>query len=198
MSLHRRSSDPRWPRVMRWRSVRARRSVGRGRVGWAIEPRNTMSSGCRRFPSGGRQHRWRRYREPLVDPARSENPGTHVDPHAREPGGPTVARGCCDARPDGSRGGVGVVGPRGERLGGNPLMHDRGKSDGPVVPAKPPNKPGRRGRRWWREGAGRRGTRPAKHAPDPVPGRACQVSWIVCAAWRARTGMCGSPRSFTT
>ena len=27
----------------------------------------------------------------------------------------------------------------GERRGRNPLMHDRGKSDGPVVPAKPPN-----------------------------------------------------------
>jgi hypothetical protein len=27
----------------------------------------------------------------------------------------------------------------GERLGGKPVMHDRGKSDDPVVPAKPPN-----------------------------------------------------------
>jgi RNA-directed DNA polymerase len=30
-------------------------------------------------------------------------------------------------------------GPWGEGQGRNPLMHDRGKSDGPVVPAKPPN-----------------------------------------------------------
>jgi transposase len=29
-ALHRRVSAPRWPRVMRWRSVRAQRSVGRG------------------------------------------------------------------------------------------------------------------------------------------------------------------------
>jgi hypothetical protein len=29
----------------------------------------------------------------LVDPARSENPGTHADSHAREPGGPMIARG---------------------------------------------------------------------------------------------------------
>ena len=36
-----RSSDLRWPRVMRWRSVRAQRSVDRGRAGGAIEPRNT-------------------------------------------------------------------------------------------------------------------------------------------------------------
>ena len=33
-------------------------------------------------------------------------------------------------------------GPRGERLGGNPSMHDREKSDRLVVPAKPPNNPG--------------------------------------------------------
>jgi hypothetical protein len=32
----------RWPRVMRWRSVRAQRSVDRGRVGGAIEPRNLI------------------------------------------------------------------------------------------------------------------------------------------------------------
>jgi len=39
-ALHRRSSDPRWSRVMRWRSARAQRSVDRGRAGGAIEPRN--------------------------------------------------------------------------------------------------------------------------------------------------------------
>ena len=49
-------------------------------------------------------------------------------------------------------------------------MHDRGKSDGPVVPAKPPNNAQGGGRRWWREGDRPRGTRPAKHAPDAVPG----------------------------
>jgi hypothetical protein len=36
-----RSSYPRWPRVMRWRSVRTQRSVDRGRAGGAIEPRNS-------------------------------------------------------------------------------------------------------------------------------------------------------------
>jgi group II intron reverse transcriptase/maturase len=36
-----------------------------------------------------------------------------------------------------------VGGPQGERQGGNPLMHDHGKSDGLVVPAKPPNNAGR-------------------------------------------------------
>src|SRR4051812_5889886 len=32
------------------------------------------------------------------------------------------------------------AGREGNASGGNPLMHDRGGSDGPVVPAKPPNK----------------------------------------------------------
>ena len=32
-------------------------------------------------------------------------------------------------------------GPRGERYGGKPSMNERGKSDRPVVPGKPPNKP---------------------------------------------------------
>jgi hypothetical protein len=35
----------------------------------------------------------------------------------------------------------GFGGPRGERLGGKPSVYGRGKSDRPVVPAKPPNKP---------------------------------------------------------
>ena len=91
-SLHRRSSDLRWPRVMRWRLRGCRRSVGRGRAGWAIEPRNQCDRGADAVNGSGRQHRWRRYREPLVDSARSENLGMYVDPHAREPGGPMTAR----------------------------------------------------------------------------------------------------------
>jgi hypothetical protein len=38
--LHRRPSESRWPRVMRWRSARAQRSVHRGACRPAIEPRN--------------------------------------------------------------------------------------------------------------------------------------------------------------
>jgi hypothetical protein len=38
--LHRRLSESRWPRVMRWRSVRAQRSVHRGAYRPVIEPRN--------------------------------------------------------------------------------------------------------------------------------------------------------------
>src|SRR5437867_1587710 len=78
----------------------------------------------------GRQHRRWRYRELPVDPARSENQGMHEAPHAREPGGPMGAHGVGDGR-----------GPRGEGRGRKPSMHADRKSDGPVVPAKPPNNP---------------------------------------------------------
>jgi hypothetical protein len=55
---------------------------------------------------GGRPCPRRRYRESLWDPARSENLGTHGDLHAREPGGPAVARGVDGCLVlDGSRGG---------------------------------------------------------------------------------------------
>jgi hypothetical protein len=42
---------------------------------------------------GGRPRCQRRYRESVVDPARSENPGTYDELHAREPGDLVVARG---------------------------------------------------------------------------------------------------------
>ena len=43
------------------------------RAGWAIEPRNQDVRGADAVKRGGRQHRRRRYREPLADPARSKN-----------------------------------------------------------------------------------------------------------------------------
>ena len=43
------------------------------RAGRAIEPRNLRLRGADVVLQGGRQHRRRRYREPLADPARSEN-----------------------------------------------------------------------------------------------------------------------------
>ena len=93
-ALHRRSSDPRWPRVMRWRSVRAQRSVDRGRAGGAIEPRNLKI--CFRVPTCSHNTEGNTAGgvivEPLADPARSENPGTYDRLHAREPGDPVVAR----------------------------------------------------------------------------------------------------------
>ena len=66
-------------------------------------------------------------------------------------------------------------------------MDDHEKSDRPVRTDEARRTiPGDRGRRWWREGACPRGTRPAKHAPDAVPGWACPVTWIVCARWRGK------------
>ena len=47
-SLHRRTSDPWWPRVMRWCPVRVQRSVDRGARRPAIEPRKGRCLGCRR------------------------------------------------------------------------------------------------------------------------------------------------------
>src|SRR2546425_11162320 len=43
------------------------------RAGWAIEPRNDSSRGADVLVKGGRQHRGRRFREPLADPAGSKN-----------------------------------------------------------------------------------------------------------------------------
>src|SRR5213592_3583035 len=74
------------------RSRGRRRSVGRGRAGWAIEPRNqwfgvpTLSQPAEGNITGGVIASRRGY------PARSENLGMHGDLHAREPGDPTVTR----------------------------------------------------------------------------------------------------------
>ena len=58
--------------------VRAREGAGEAltgvRAGWAIEPRKLNKvRGADAVTSGGRQHRQRRYRESLLDSARSEN-----------------------------------------------------------------------------------------------------------------------------
>ena len=58
--------------------------------------------------------------------------------------------------------------------------------------------PGDRGGGGGGKGICPRGTRPAKHVPDSEPGWACQVIWIACAMWRARTRTRGSPRSCIT
>ena len=42
------------------------------RAGWAIEPRNQGVRGADAVKRGGRQHRQQRFRELLVDPARSK------------------------------------------------------------------------------------------------------------------------------
>ncbi len=65
------------------------------RAGWAIEPRNQRFVGADVVVVGGRQHRWPRYREWPADPARSKNLCMYGSLHAREPGGPMIARQWC-------------------------------------------------------------------------------------------------------
>ena len=61
--------------------VGVRKGVGEAltgaHVGRAIEPRNHGVRGADAVYGCGRQHRQRRYREPLVGPARSENHGMY-------------------------------------------------------------------------------------------------------------------------
>src|ERR687897_1515071 len=62
------------------------------RAGWASEPRNQSVRGADAVTKGGRPHRRQRYRELLVDPARSMEPGHVRNLRAREQGDPMVAR----------------------------------------------------------------------------------------------------------
>ena len=78
-------------------------------------------------------------------------------------------------------------------------MNDHGKSDGPVVPAKPPNKPAVMAGAEAVEGRG-----PAKGntASETRPGRSAGLG-VSSDLDRVRqvarrTRMCGSPRSCTT
>ncbi len=71
-ALRRRASDPRRPSAMRRRPARAWRSVSHGHVQAGLLSREIILPGCPRCPQGGRQYRWRRYREPSGGPARSE------------------------------------------------------------------------------------------------------------------------------
>ena len=62
------------------------------RAGWDGEPRNQWVRGADAVTEGGRPHRRQRYRELLVDPARSMEPGHVRNLRAREQGDPMVAR----------------------------------------------------------------------------------------------------------
>ena len=57
--------------------VRGREVAGEAltgvRAGWAMEPRNWCRWGADALTTCGRQHCWRRFREPLADLAGSEN-----------------------------------------------------------------------------------------------------------------------------
>jgi hypothetical protein len=52
----------------------------------------TLVRGADAVNLSGRPHRWQRHRELAADPARSGEPQHARNLHAREPGGPTIAR----------------------------------------------------------------------------------------------------------
>jgi hypothetical protein len=54
-------------------------ALDRGARRPAIEPRNAFGRGADAIVDDGRQHRWRRFREPSADPAGSENPSHACD-----------------------------------------------------------------------------------------------------------------------
>ena len=91
----------------------------------------------RRLPPRCRRRKGVRKATPALPPSQGRvGPRAVVDPvHARrhlarEPGDPTFARPRQRGR------------PHREVFGRTPMMHERGKSDGPIVPAKPPNNDG--------------------------------------------------------
>jgi len=62
------------------------------RAGRAIEPRNQGVRGADAVKQVGRQHRWRRYTRVTGGPRAVGEPVHVWNLHAREPGGPTIAR----------------------------------------------------------------------------------------------------------
>ena len=74
-------------------------------------------------------------------------------------------------------------------------MNGHGQSDGPVVPANPPNKAAAA------EAGEERGPAKGNAAGETRPGRSagqvCQVSWTACGKWQYGTRVRGSPRCCT-
>jgi len=70
--LHRRSSDPRWPRPCVGDPQGRSEALDRGTCRPGIEPRNGVVRGADAVMTSGRQHRRGRYRKPPTDPAGSE------------------------------------------------------------------------------------------------------------------------------
>ena len=61
-------------------------------AGWAIEPRNVSSPGCRRLLLSGRQHRLAAFSRAAAGPRAVGEPVHVWSLHAREPGDPVVTR----------------------------------------------------------------------------------------------------------
>src|SRR4249920_2592350 len=85
--------------------------------------------------------------------------------------------------------------------GGTPEMHERGKSDGPVVPANLPNKAAGAVAEVGEERGSAKGNTASKTPPglpDAVPGQGRPVRWSVCVRLHDETRMRGSRRCCTT
>ncbi len=72
-ALHRRSSDPRWPRAVRWRPRGRRRSVGRGTRRLGYRAPKLVQLRCRRSRSRRKATPRAAFCEPLADLAGSKN-----------------------------------------------------------------------------------------------------------------------------
>jgi hypothetical protein len=173
-----RASDPRRPRVMRCSasrggSVEALTGV---RAGPGLQPRKKVPPGCRRCKE-------KRKATPNASTSRDASGSRAVrDPvqvrkhPAREPGGPVLAH----CRWSG--------GPRREVQGRTPTMNERGKSDGPVVALKSPNKAGQPAAAEEAEGRGpAKGNLPQqKGAPHSEPTRRAKCAGAGTSGGRQR------------
>ena len=74
-------------------------------------------------------------------------------------------------------------------------MHERGKSDSPVVPAKPPNKAA--AAEAVEERGLAKGNTDSTTRPGHSAGQACQAGWTVCAKWHEGIRKRGSRRCCT-
>jgi hypothetical protein len=90
---HRRSSAPRWPRVLRRRPRGRRRSVGQGYLQAGLLSREISVSGCRRCPNERKAtSQAASYARAVGGPRAVREPLHAGNLDAREPGDPTLAR----------------------------------------------------------------------------------------------------------
>jgi len=100
------------------------------RTGRVLSRENEFPPGCRRRIEGRKATSGVPPSQGTTESRAVRDP-VHVRKHlAREPGDPAFARPRQRGR------------PHREVFGRTPMMHERGKSDGPIVPAKPPNNGG--------------------------------------------------------
>ncbi|NVB39966.1 group II intron reverse transcriptase/maturase [Pseudenhygromyxa sp. WMMC2535] len=97
------------------------------RAGRVLSREIRSTRGADAVKQSGRPHAQRRQREELGDPARSETPRTH---------GTSLRENREISTPPERDGGSGRTG---KAVGHTPVVHGMERSDGPIVPTKPPN-----------------------------------------------------------